>query len=127
MNRRCRIYAAAAVLALCASSQGQELMLEPVASGFDTATSVCAPPGDTQRLFVTTNGGVIHIIRDGVVLPLHQHLLQRPRAWAPPRVVLQRLGDHSMDKSNYWVYQLPIWNFPGQRKFHLLVKNGSIY
>ena len=69
MNRRCRIYAAAAVLALCASSQGQELMLEPVASGFDTATSVCAPPGDTQRLFVTTNGGVIHIIRDGVVLP----------------------------------------------------------
>ena len=69
MNRRRRIYAAAAVLALCASSQGQELMLEPVASGFDTATSVCAPPGDTQRLFVTTNGGLIQIIRNGAVLP----------------------------------------------------------
>ena len=69
MNRNRRIYAAAALLALCASSQGQELLLEPVASSFDTATSVCAPPGDTERLFVTTKGGVIHIIRDGAILP----------------------------------------------------------
>ena len=69
MNCNRRIHAAATLLALCASTQGQELLLEPVASGFDTATSVCAPPGDTERLFVTTEGGVIHIIRAGAVLP----------------------------------------------------------
>ena len=42
---------------------------------------------------------------------------------------------HSMDKSIYWVYQLPIWNCPvtqmnpfsGRTWIHLRVKNGSIF
>ena len=69
MNRKHRFSVAAALLTLCTSSHAQELSLERVAGGFDVATSVCAAPGDTERLFVTTKGGVIHIIRDGAVLP----------------------------------------------------------
>ena len=65
MNRKHRFSVAAALLTLCTSSHAQELSLERVAGGFDVATSVCAAPGDTERLFVTTKGGVIHIIRDG--------------------------------------------------------------
>ena len=75
MNCKRRLYAAIALLALCASSPAQELMLELVADGFDQATSLCAPPGDTQRLFVTTNDGVIHIILDGGLLPDEEILI----------------------------------------------------
>jgi hypothetical protein len=38
-----------------------------IATGFDTPTYVCSPPDDASRLFVTTNRGVIHLIRDGTV------------------------------------------------------------
>jgi len=52
----------------------QHLMLEFVVSPgnggvFDKATSVCAPPDETERLFITTADGIIHIVSNGAVLP----------------------------------------------------------
>ena len=64
-----RPHLAAALLLLCAQGSAQELMLELVYDGIDTATSVTAAPGESGRLFVTTSGGLVHIIQDGVLLP----------------------------------------------------------
>ena len=69
MNRTRRLSFAIALLALSASVDAQELTLERVADGLGSATSLCAPPADTQRLFVTTTDGAIHVIEDGVLLP----------------------------------------------------------
>jgi len=57
-----------ASIALSAPVAAQQVMLELVADGLGTATSVSAPPGDT-RLFVTTNDGLVRVVESGVVLP----------------------------------------------------------
>ncbi len=49
-----RPHLAVALLLLCAQGSAQELMLELVYDGIDTATSITAPPGESGRLFVTT-------------------------------------------------------------------------
>jgi glucose/arabinose dehydrogenase len=51
----------------CAPVSGTNLALEPVASGLTDPVFVTSPPGDT-RLFVVERGGVIKIIKGGVVL-----------------------------------------------------------
>ena len=63
------------------------------------------------------------------------HLIQELVDTVFPAGGEKRFIQHSIDKSIYWVYQLPIWNLPvtqmnpfiGQKWIHLLIKNGSIY
>ena len=61
-------------LALCALSlsavaNAQTISTVQVASGLNQPTSICSPPGETQRLFVTTSREGIYLIKDGVLLP----------------------------------------------------------
>ncbi|MEN8145002.1 MAG: PQQ-dependent sugar dehydrogenase [Gemmatimonadota bacterium] len=42
--------------------------LQLVASGFDKPTHVTAPPGETARLFVVEQTGVIRLVKDGTLL-----------------------------------------------------------
>ncbi len=51
-----------------ASAQGDGITTLRIASGISQPTSLCSPPGDTQRLFVTSKANGIRIIKDGVVL-----------------------------------------------------------
>ncbi|MAF65877.1 MAG: glucose dehydrogenase [Planctomycetes bacterium] len=51
------------------AASGQRIAAVRVASGLDLPTSLCTAPGDARRLFVTTNRGVVHLIRDGQVEP----------------------------------------------------------
>lgn len=59
-----------AALVGCADGQGPAtdvpLALAPVDSGYDFATMVAAPPGDTARLFVLERGGRVWLRKDGV-------------------------------------------------------------
>ena len=70
------VLTAALVLGGCGDSSGLvatgggdfPVDLELVADGFDAPVFVTAAPGDTDRLFVVEQGGVIRVVRDGTVL-----------------------------------------------------------
>ena len=51
-----------------AAVQGQDLALELVSAGFDRPIFVVSPLGDTNRLFVLEQGGVIRVIKNGALL-----------------------------------------------------------
>ncbi|HVN86553.1 MAG TPA: PQQ-dependent sugar dehydrogenase [Candidatus Binatia bacterium] len=48
---------------------GTSIKANLVASGFDSALYVTAPPGDTDRIFVVQQSGVIRVIKSGMLLP----------------------------------------------------------
>src|SRR5919204_1829330 len=60
----------AAFLPLAAQSvpvpSGQFLFLDPVGA-FDYPTYAVSPPGDTHRLMVVQQGGLIRLVRDNVI------------------------------------------------------------
>jgi len=47
----------------------QTLSTVKIADGIANPTSICSPPGDTERLFVTSGPQGIFIIKNGVLLP----------------------------------------------------------
>jgi glucose/arabinose dehydrogenase len=49
--------------------QGTGARLEEAVSGLNFPLYLTAPPGDLSRLFIVQKGGVIRIIKDGVLLP----------------------------------------------------------
>ena len=65
---------AVAVVALLGRAGGtsqaapQALLLDPVGA-FDQPTYLTAPPGDTQRLFITQKQGKIMLVLNGVIQP----------------------------------------------------------
>ncbi len=69
--------ALAAVTSACGSDGGSGpptradsvLALVPVVSGLNAPLFLTAPPGDTTRLFVLEQSGIIRIIKNGVALP----------------------------------------------------------
>ena len=61
---------AVCALGIYASASGQRaLELETVANGLSAPLLAVSPPGDTERLFIVEQDGLIKILRDGVVLP----------------------------------------------------------
>ncbi|MDP6540188.1 MAG: PQQ-dependent sugar dehydrogenase [Planctomycetota bacterium] len=56
------------LLLLAPHAGAQGIASVRIAAGFDTPTFLCSPPGDSQRLFVTTENGVVFVIENGRVL-----------------------------------------------------------
>lgn len=63
----CLVALAAGAAPMAASQRALEL--EPVATGFQLPLQVLSAPGDHERLFVVEQGGLVHIVRDGVIEP----------------------------------------------------------
>jgi len=57
-----------ATLLVADDATAQSLEAVEIASGFSAPLYLCSPPGDTHRLFVVEQGGVLKIIKDGSVL-----------------------------------------------------------
>ncbi|MDP6409801.1 MAG: PQQ-dependent sugar dehydrogenase [Planctomycetota bacterium] len=60
-----KLVLACLLLIAAPAAHAQGIASVRIASGFDTPTFLCAPPGDSRRLFVTTENGVIYLIEDG--------------------------------------------------------------
>ncbi len=58
-----------ACFAPSASAQTDGITTVRIASGVSLPTSLSAPPGDTQRLFVTSKGYGVRLIKNGLLLP----------------------------------------------------------
>lgn len=56
------------VLFAAASPAAGQIRAELVASGFTEPLYLCAPPADTQRLFVLERAGRVRIVRDSLIL-----------------------------------------------------------
>lgn len=62
--------AAVSGLGLAADGTSQRaLEIEPVATGLAAPLLAISPPGDTERLFIVEQDGLIKILRDGAILP----------------------------------------------------------
>lgn len=69
MLRRVPLIALASVIALVASAASGQIAVQRVASGLAWPVYVTAPPGDTERLFIVQQGGLIRIHKLGILLP----------------------------------------------------------
>jgi glucose/arabinose dehydrogenase len=50
-------------------AQGRGARLELIVSGLSSPLYLTSPPGDLSRLFIVEQGGLIRVIKDGVLLP----------------------------------------------------------
>ena len=78
------------------------LEVEEVASGLTSPIALASPPGD-DRLFIAEQGGMIRIVRDGVVDPV-PFLDLRSRTVAQNERGLLGLAFHPAYDENGWVY-----------------------